>query len=294
MKAIIVVNPNAGRQSIVNEIGKVRAVFEEKRAEVEVVETESAQQAAETIRQAITEKPDVLVCCGGDGTLSQTVNLVLKANADVALGYIPAGTTNDFANSLQLPKEPGKAAARIVEGQPRRLDAGRFEDRNFIYVASFGAFTQSSYSTNQAMKNSLGHLAYVIEGIKELPTMKPYQVRAETAEGGVYEGEYVFGAVSNSTSLGGVMKLSGDQVDMADGKLELTLVKTPKNLAEFNRVMVSLMSGKYDEDMVTFVHTAGVTFTCKEPMPWSLDGEYAPGGERVEVEALPQAVRLYY
>lgn len=177
---------------------------------------------------------------------------------------------------------------------PKPLDVGSFGDRHFIYVASFGAFTQSSYSTTQSLKNSLGHLAYILEGIKELPLIKSYQVRVETDEGEVFEGEYLFGALSNSTSFGGIIKLDPDMVELADGRFELTLVKKPKNLHELNKIMFSLMSGKYDEDLITFVHTSGASFACAEPMPWSLDGEYAEGGTNVRAAALPGKIKMYY
>ena len=141
--------------------------------------------------------------------------------------------------------------------------------------------------------NSMGHLAYVLQGIKELPTLKSYAVRVETAEGGLYEGDYLFGSVSNSTSLGGVIKLDAAQVDPDDGKFELSLVKRPKNLHELNRILLALMGGKPDEELITFVHTAGAAFTCAEPMPWSLDGEYARGGTDVRISVLPGALRLF-
>lgn len=293
MKAIIVVNPHAGRQNFQKEIEGVRRIFEESGAEVSVEKTESMELAGEVIRHAVEERPDALVCCGGDGTLSETVNQLLNAGSAGPLGYIPAGTTNDFANSLGIPKEPAKAAERIVENSPKPIDVGRFGYKYFVYVASFGAFTQSSYNTTQSLKSSLGHLAYIIEGIKELPTIKSYHACVETDEG-TYEGDYIFGAVSNSTSLGGIIKLDSGRVDLADGKFELTLVKMPKNLLELNRIVFSLMSGKYDEELITFIHTGKAVFTCAEPMPWSLDGEYAAGGEKVEVEAVPRAVKMYY
>lgn len=294
MKATIVVNPHAGKQNILKELDGVKAAFEEAGYLAEAVVTEDAGEAQEVIRQAVAGSPDVLVCCGGDGTLSETVSQVLDLGAQVLLGYIPAGTTNDFASSLGIPKEPVKAARKIASGVCRELDAGRLGDRRFIYVASFGAFTQSSYNTDQGLKNALGHFAYVLEGLKELPALKSYRVKAETAEGGVFDGEYIFGAVSNSTSLGGMIKLDPQKVALDDGELELTLIKTPKNLLEFNRIVFSLMSGKFDEEFVTLIHTRQVVFTCAEPMDWSLDGEYAPGGERMEAEVLPRAMRLVY
>lgn len=294
MRATILVNPHAGRQSILRDIEKVEKVFLESGAEVTVRKTESPELAEKAVRETISERPDVLVCCGGDGTLSKTVNEVLKSGGDIALGYIPAGTTNDFAHSLGLPKEPARVAERIVNNPAKPLDVGKFDKKYFVYVASFGAFTQSSYNTTQSLKNSIGHLAYILEGIKELPTIKSYFVKVETAEGESFEGEYIFGSLSNTTSMGGVIKLDPAQVGLSDGKFELSLVKMPKNIGELNRILLSLMSGKIDEELITFIHTTGAVFTCAEPMPWSLDGEYAAGGERVKVSVLPGAMRMYY
>ena len=294
MDVTIVVNPNAGRQNFQKELDGLQQAFGENGVRASLVKTPSREEAGEIIRRAVEERPGALVCCGGDGTLSETVNHLLNAGGGVPLGYIPAGTTNDFANSLGIPKDVGKAAQRICAGGPKALDVGRFGYRYFIYVASFGAFTQSSYNTTQSLKSSLGHLAYIIEGIKELPTIKSYHVCVETAEGGVYEDDYIFGSVSNSMSLGGIIKLDSGKVDLADGKFELTLVKMPRNLIELNRIVFSLLGGKYDEELITFVHTEKAVFTCAEPMPWSLDGEYAAGGEKVEVEAVPQAIEMFY
>ena len=232
MKFRILVNPNAGRQVVLRELHSIYRAFagEENKNEVVMELTVNSAHAAEALDRAIGSRPDTLVCCGGDGTLSATVDRLLKSGEEIKLGYIPAGSTNDFANFLGLPKEPAEAADLIVDGEAKPIDAGRFGERHFIYVASFGAFTQTSYATTQNLKNSLGHLAYIIEGIKELPQLKSYAVRAETAEGGVYEGEYLFGALSNSTSLGGIIKMSAEKVDPADGLFELALVKKPKSL----------------------------------------------------------------
>lgn len=294
MKVILLINPNAGRKTILQSLGGVVQVFAERGDLVTVAETQGPEQAAQIIKEAVEARPDLLICCGGDGTLSDTVNHILETGAKVPLGYIPTGTTNDFASSLKLFRQPVRAARQIAEGTARPLDVGRFEQRGFIYVASFGAFTQASYQTTQSQKNSLGQLAYILEGIKELSDLKSYEVRVETAEGAVCEGEYLFGSMSNSTSFGGVVKLDRRKVDFSDGKLELLLVKNPKNLSELNRIIGSVMSGKFDEEMITFVQTERAVFTCAQPMPWSLDGEYAAGNDRVEIAAVPQAIELYY
>ena len=294
MKTILLVNANAGRQGILQKLPQVEEVFAAGGGDVEVIKTESKEQGEKALLLAAGKNPGRLVVCGGDGTLSDTVNLLLREKALRPLGYIPAGTTNDFASFLGIPKDPVKAASFIAMGKPRPLDLGRMGRRSFLYVASFGAFTQSSYNATQSLKNSLGHLAYVIEGIKELPALQSYEARVETAEGGVYEGKYLYGGLSSSTSLGGVIKLDESKVDPCDGLFELCLVKQPQSLHELNRILLALMSGKAEEDLITFTHTKGAVFTCKEPMPWSLDGEYCAGGMRMETEVLPSALALYW
>lgn len=294
MRTIVLVNANAGRQTILRGLEQVQEVFAAGGGGVEIIETGSKQEGEQALREAAEKAPDRLVVCGGDGTLSDTVDLLQKENRLRPLGYIPAGTTNDFASFLGLPKDPVKAASFIAMGKPRPIDMGRLGERSFIYVASFGAFTQSSYNTTQSLKNSLGHLAYIIEGIKELPALQSYEARVETAEGGVYEGEYLFGGMSNSTSLGGVIKLDPEKVDPCDGLFELSLVKRPRSLHELNRILLALMSGKADEELITFTHTRGAVFTCREPMPWSLDGEYCAGGERIEVQVARGGLELYW
>lgn len=293
MEVRILMNPNAGKQGLLRDCYGVYQAFAAKGWEPVIELTVNAAHASAALERAIREKPGILVCCGGDGTLSATVDGLLGRGADLPLGYIPAGTTNDFASFLGLPKAPVEAAERIAGSQAAPIDAGRFGDRYFVYVASFGAFTQTSYATTQSLKNSMGHLAYVIEGIKELPALKAYSVRVETVEGGVYEGEYLFGSVSNSTSLGGIIKLDANKVDPCDGKFELTLVKKPRSLHELNRILLALMGGKPDDELITFVHTSGGVFTCAEPMPWSLDGEYCSGGTDVKVEVLQNALNFF-
>ena len=207
------------------------------------------------------------------------------------LGFVPMGTTNDFANSLGMPKEPARAAEQILHGESHRLDLGSFEGRRFLYVASFGAFTQSSYKAPPQVKATLGHLAYVLESARELPFLKPCPLRVET-EGACWEGEFLFGAVTNSLWVGGVMQLDPEQVRLDDGLLELTLVRMPKNPVELGQAAHMLRRGSLDGQLVTQASVRRAAFACGEEFPWSLDGEYLPGAPRLELEALPQALEL--
>ena len=212
--------------------------------------------------------------------------------APAARGYIPHGSTNDFAASLHIPAQPMAAANAIAAcTQPKRLDLGQHNGRYFAYVASFGAFTRASYSATQAAKNALGHLAYIFEGMNDLDSLRPYCCRIE-ADGEVFEGEYIFGAVCNSTSLGGLMKLDPTHVKMDDGKFELLLLRMPKNALELSTLIGSLTRMEYDAPGIIFRHVAHVTLATDDIIPWSLDGEYAASQPKAEIRNLHHAIEL--
>ena len=293
MNALILVNPHSGNRKLAGKMDKALAKMKAAGHTVQVAETSSPEEA----RKVLAEKPtpvDTVICCGGDGTLSATVSRVLELGLDVDLGYIPGGTTNDFARFLHIPREPEAAAEFLLNTTPKPLDVGAFGERKFIYVASFGAFTRSSYATDPKLKQALGHLAYVLEGLRELPGLKPIPLEVDTAEGEHFEGDFLFGAVSDSTSIGGVFRPDPATVDPADGQFELVLVRHPKGLGQFNHIVGCLTSGKLDPEYIVYTHLSRGVITSREPLPWSLDGEYAPGGLREEVAVLPKAVRMYY
>ena len=235
---------------------------------------------------------DLVVCVGGDGTFNEVVSGLLKKGLDTPIGYIPCGSTNDFAGSIGLPRDLLKAADAILEGTPRTYDVGQFGDRYFTYIASFGAFTRASYATPQNTKNVLGHLAYVLEGLKDLPAIRPWHLRVET-EDAIFEGDYVFGAVSNATSVGGILTLDPTRVDMNDGLLELLLVRMPANAVELNDCIRALQERNYDlADAISFHSTARMMVTADSAMDWTLDGEREQGHAAIEVRNVPSAMRL--
>jgi YegS/Rv2252/BmrU family lipid kinase len=197
------------------------------------------------------------------------------------LGYIPSGTTNDLATSLELNNGIMKAAQAIVSGAQYLYDIGSFNDRFFTYIAAFGAFTDVSYSTPQQTKNSLGHLAYILEGIKRLPEIRSYRLKIEY-DGGVVEDDFVFGAVTNSTSMGGILKLSPDDVRLNDGLFEIILIKNPKNLLQLQRIVSGLLMQKYDDKDVLLLHSTKIRVTALNEIPWTLDGE--DGGLHREIQ----------
>ena len=222
-KMLFVMNPYAGQRRANRYLADVISIFNRGGYAVSAYMTAGPGDGARVVEEVAPDM-DLVVCAGGDGTFNEMITGVLRSGADVPLGYIPAGSTNDFAASLGLPTNILKAAREIVEGEPVRYDVGRFGSRYFSYVASFGAFTRASYATPQNVKNALSHTAYILEGIQELSQIRKLHVRFETDDQ-VVEDDFIFGAISNSTSVGGILTLDPKQVDMRDGRFELLLVR---------------------------------------------------------------------
>ena len=289
-KMLFIMNPFAGVKRANRHLTDILLMFTQAGYEVTTHMTLGRGDAAAVAREK-GKDVDLVVCCGGDGTLNETITGLLSAGADTPIGYIPAGSTNDFASSLKLPTNILKAAQEIVEGEPVSYDVGRFGDRYFSYVASFGAFTKSSYATPQNIKNALGHTAYVLSGITELSQIRNEHVKMEI-DGQVVEGDFLFGAICNSTSVGGILTLDPKQVDMGDGLFEILLVRAPENLGEIHECIQALQSQKYNCAMLTFRSAQKVRIFADPDMPWTLDGEKEDGHETVEVENLHHAIRL--
>jgi len=290
-KLLLIVNPKAGKRRSRSFFFDVISRFSEAGYLVCLRQTRGHGDAQRIAREE-GGSYDLVVCCGGDGTLNQTVNGLLALETPPPVGYIACGSTNDFAASLRLPADPVEAAERIIASGGRRLDAGLFNDRHFVYVASFGAFTKASYTAPQSTKNELGHLAYIIEGVKDLSTLRPYPVRV-VADQEVFEGRFIFGAVANSTSLGGVLKLRQDMVVMDDGLFELMLVPEPKTPTALSDMLRSLLLQDYSGSQGLILrHVSHVTVEAKEALDWSLDGESATGFQRVEISALHKKVHM--
>lgn len=289
-KLFFVMNPAAGMRKANKLLPEILAVFNRAGYQVMVHITAAQGDALQTVRQCAGEM-DLIVCCGGDGTFNETVAGLLQSGKNVPLGYIPAGSTNDFAGSLGLPGDPVQAAKQIVTGTARYYDVGCFGGRYFTYVASFGAFTKASYTTPQNIKNALGHTAYLLEGIQELSQLKSVHVRLET-DSGVIEDDFLFGAVCNSTSVGGILTLDPSQVDMCDGYFELLLVRAPKEFSEIAECIQAVQRQKYSCRMITFCKTRKAVIHTTPSLNWTLDGEKEPGHSTVEVQNLHKAFRL--
>lgn len=292
-RVLLMVNPMAGRQKIRNELLYVVDTLTKAGYETIIYTT----QGKDATRDLLAEKDsqfDRVICCGGDGTFNEILSATMHWDKRPILGYIPAGTTNDFAAGLKLPSDIREAAVNIVRGTPHTVDAGLFNTSYFSYVASFGAFTETSYSTPQNFKNALGHLAYILEGIKEIPAFISYTVCVE-ADGQIYKDSYIFGAVSNARSVGGILKISDSLVDLNDGVFEVMMIKMPKTLMDLSAIVTSLTSLnplKYDPSMFLFLQTKELKITFEQEMVWSLDGERVSGGKEARIACIKDAFKI--
>lgn len=294
MKSLhLVINPNAGTRQARRFLPEIISVFNRANYFCSVYVTEKRGDATRFVRK-YAGGTDLVVACGGDGTLNEVITGLQLGGHAVPLGYIPCGSTNDFAGGLGLPAEPLIAAGAIVSGTPHTLDAGLFApDRYFSYTASFGAFTSVSWSTPQNVKNVLGHAAYILEGIRSLADIRPIHMKI-TADGQQYEEDYIFGAVCNSTSLGGVLKLEDRDVDMNDGRFETLLIPFPEDLLVLNRILTALRTHHYDDPSLHFLRAASLTFEGAPDVTWTLDGEAADGSGFVEIRNIHNAISLIY
>lgn len=290
-KMLFLVNPRSGRGQIKNRLLDILNLFSAAGYEVEVHITQKALDARDMVKSRGTGK-DLIVCSGGDGTLNEVISGMAELDDPPVLGYIPAGSTNDFASSLKIPKNMVSAARTAVEGELFQIDIGRFcKDRYFSYVAGFGAFTEVSYLTPQDKKNLLGHQAYMLEGMKSLTSIKSNLMMIETEDQEI-EGEFVFGVVTNTISIGGFKGLISGDVMLDDGLFEVLLVRTPKNPQEFSEILSSLILKEENNDQLLRFKARSLYVTSSEPVDWVLDGEFGGSHESVRIENLCQKLAI--
>ncbi|MGN0478468.1 MAG: diacylglycerol/lipid kinase family protein [Hominenteromicrobium sp.] len=290
-RVLLIVNPCAGRMK-----GKKYADMLEERlrsggAAVDRRETTEWENGAGYAAQAAETNRTRIVCIGGDGTLNAVINGVLSRGICLPITYIPAGTTNDFAQTLKIPKRASEMRAALTGGRDVEIDAGQFNDSYFSYVASFGAFTKCSYATPRSMKRLLGHLAYVLEGIRDVAALEARPITVETAAR-TFEGEYVFGAFSNTVSIGGMLKYDSGLVDMNDGRLEMLLIRKPETLGDVHRLIHALTVGDFDDPLFDFASAEAFCMHSAAGFDWSVDGEHAESGCETQIRCVKSAVRI--
>ena len=289
-KMLFIYNPHAGKAGIRSNLLDIVDIFTKAGFEVTAHPTQKQGDAIEaTLKKA--HRFEVLACCGGDGTLDEVVTGMMKRSYRIPIGYIPAGTTNDFARSLGIPSNMIKAAESIVAGKRFSCDIGAFNDDTFVYIAAFGLFTDVSYETDQHVKNVLGHLAYVLEGAKRLNKYPCYHMKV-TSNGETIEEDFMYGMVSNSRSAGGFKNITGKNVELDDGVFEVTLIKKPGNVIELNQIMAALVGGNIDAECMYCFKTEHITFESTEPIAWTLDGEFGGNHQEVVISNEKQALQI--
>ena len=281
-RMLFIYNPRAGKAQIKSNLLDIIDVFVKAGYEVVAYPTQSAGDA----RRAVLERRpgfDMIACSGGDGTLDEVVSGMMESDEKLPIGYVPAGSTNDFATSLGIPKQMSKAAEVAVQGRDFFCDMGQFNGDFFVYTAAFGLFTDVTYETRQDLKNMLGHMAYLLEGMKRLPEIRSYHMKVDTPERSL-EGDYLFGMVTNSISVGGFKGITGKEILLDDGLFEVTLIKRPANAIELNLIIAALVARNIDTSLMDSFKTSKLHFESSEPIAWTLDGEYGGTHTKVDVE----------
>jgi YegS/Rv2252/BmrU family lipid kinase len=290
-KMLFIYNPKAGKGNIKSRLSDVIDVFVRSGYEVLVHSTQSKNDACEQVKAYCTQV-DVIACSGGDGTLDEVVTGMMETDSSLPVCYVPSGSTNDFANSLFIPKDLVKAAELVDKGKLYGCDIGKFNNDTFAYIAAFGLFTDVAYETDQELKNILGHVAYVLEGVKRLFDIKTYELRVE-CEDFVVEDKFIYGMITNSRSVGGFQHLTGKNVDMDDGLFEVTLIKAPKNALELQEIIANLLSGEDHTDLIYSLKSGKIRISSNEEVSWTLDGEFGGSHCNVEIENLHKGLKIF-
>ncbi len=286
-KMLFIYNPLSGKSQIRSNLLDIIDIFVKAGYEVTAHPTQCRGDATRTV---IDREPiyDIVVCSGGDGTLDEVVTGMMHSQERIPIGYIPAGSTNDFATSIHIPNNMRKAADTVVEGKDFLCDIGEFNDRNFVYIAAFGLFTDVSYETRQDMKNLLGHMAYMLEGMKRLSTIDSYHMKIKY-DGGVIEDEFMYGMITNSVSVGGFRVITGNKIKFDDGVFEVTLIKKPSNPIELNEIAASFVDRRINSECMYSFKASWLDIET-DNVNWTLDGEYGGNPTKIRIADAKQAL----
>ena len=290
-RMLFVYNPKSGKGIMRTKLAPVVEMFTQHGYDVLVHPTTARGDARKTVKR-LAEESDIVVCSGGDGTMDQVVMAIMETDPSKTVGYIPSGSTNDFANSLGLPKNMLKCAHGIMDENVYACDIGAFNKSYFCYVAAFGAFTHIAYDTDQNLKNTIGHFAYLTQAGMEVFKLPSYQLKV-TADGQEIEGKYTYGMITNSRFVGGIPNITGKAVDMDDGLFEITLVHTPANPLELTEIFTTLLSKDILQSRLVEKYKAShITICAEEKIDWTLDGEFGGSCMRADIRNLHKALRI--
>lgn len=289
-KLLFVYNPKAGKAQIKTKLADILNIFAAADYEITVAPTRGRDDARRIVANR-SEDYELVVCSGGDGTLDEAVTGMMQSGFRTPIGYIPAGSTNDFGGSLALPKNMVRAAETVVNGRNFPCDIGSFNNDVFVYIAAFGLFTDVSYETAQDVKNVLGHMAYILEGMKRLSAVRSFPMKV-TCEDRVIEDDFIFGMITNSVSVGGFKNITGKNVKLDDGVFEVTLIKRPRNPVELNNIMISLLNRDIDTSAMYCFCAAKLTLESEVPVSWTLDGENGGSHTKVEIRNIYRGIDI--
>lgn len=291
-KLLFVYNPHSGKEKIKTKLSDIIESFISAEFEVTIYSTRGKGDATKIVYECCQKTEyDVVACSGGDGTLNEVISGIMKLEKRPKVGYIPSGTTNDFSTSLKIYKDMGKAASTIADGKVFPCDIGGINEWFFTYVVGFGAFTDVSYETSQAAKNTLGRMAYILEGAKRLTSLKSYHIVLEY-DGNVVEDDFIYGMISNSESVGGFKLMGKREVSLDDGLFEIFLIRKPKNLIDLQSILNSLLMEKENDKFIFTASTKEVTLHSSEPISLALDGEFGGSYEDIKITNYQNAVEF--
>ena len=290
-KLYFILNLQSGKATISSKLAVVIDMFTKAGYEVTARPTQERMDACAAAKYACGQGFDLIVCSGGDGTLNEVIQGVMRSENKLPIGYIPAGSTNDFARGVGIPRNIIDAVQWIIDGKKYPCDIGNFNDKFFTYIAAFGAFTEVTYETSQQVKNVLGHVANVLNGISRLKNIKSYHMKI-TYDDEIIEDNYIFGMVTNSSSVAGLLSLNNFLLD--DGLYEVTLIKTPGNPLDLQRIIHSLLNIDIDIDTayIKSFRTSKIRFECDDELQWTIDGEFGGAYKTVDVCNNKQAIEL--
>jgi YegS/Rv2252/BmrU family lipid kinase len=290
-KLLFIYNPRAGKSQIRSNLLDMIDIFVKAGYEVTAYPTQAAGDGLKAVTERKLGYYDLIACSGGDGTLDEVVTGMMQCEKRLPIGYVPAGTTNDFAASLRIPKNMTEAARVIVEGKDFACDIGGFNEDTFVYIAAFGLFTEVSYETKQDVKNVLGHMAYILEGMKRLSNIQSYPMKVTCGDRAL-EGDFIFGMITNSRSVGGFKRITGKYVELDDGEFEVTLIKRPANPVELNTIMAALLNKNINTDLMYCFKASSLQIESAEEIAWTLDGEFGGRHSRVAIQNHRQALKI--
>ena len=294
-KLLLIMNPRSGIMLAPKYLSELVERFSRAGFLTQILMT-TASGDARQFAEEYGGEADVVAVSGGDGTLNEVIDGMITAGHKTEIGYIPSGSTNDFAASIGLTGSIFDCVDTIIEGNAEPFDIGCFNGRHFSYIASFGAFTSTSYSVPQTVKNMLGHTAYILGGIKDILSIKSVHARITTDRGTpaekVLEGDYLFGAVCNSRSVAGILKLDKKEIDMNDGLMEVFLVRMPKDLIALNEIAINMLNGTLGSNQIDFFSAGHIEVDIQPGTHWTLDGEFEEGTDHCEIRAVESAIKL--